>query len=333
MQTTTSPAYQKPDTAGPAGPKLGLITGIATLGGLLFGYDTGVISGALPFMTLPGSEGGLGLNPAQEGLVAASLVFGAVFGALFGGRLSDRQGRKRNIMLLAVIFFVGAIGCGLAPNTAMIIMARFVLGLAVGGASATVPVFLAELAPASRRGQIVTVNELMIVTVECHPIGSRYRPLAFIRLAHRPKQPGPTHRRTRHPRRQAPRTQIHHPEAPGQREPLHADILAAMSLGTWRFILPGRHDAGKQLLWDEALSNGFPHLRRSPRELERAVEGVYQLRNRIAHLEPIINSNVRAQLVNMRTVIGAIDPQLLSWFTSTERISASLNTRPFPASS
>ncbi|MDQ0618527.1 sugar porter family MFS transporter [Arthrobacter globiformis] len=164
MQTKTSPAYQKPDTAGPAGPKLGLITGIATLGGLLFGYDTGVISGALPFMTLPGSEGGLGLNPAQEGLVAASLVFGAVFGALFGGRLSDRQGRKRNIMLLAVIFFVGAIGCALAPNTAMIIIARFVLGLAVGGASATVPVFLAELAPASRRGQIVTVNELMIVT-------------------------------------------------------------------------------------------------------------------------------------------------------------------------
>ncbi|MFE5838006.1 sugar porter family MFS transporter [Arthrobacter sp. NPDC056493] len=164
MQTTTSPALRKTGSAAPSGPKLGLITAIATLGGLLFGYDTGVISGALPFMALPGNEGGLDLTPAEEGLVAAALVFGATFGALFGGRLSDRQGRKRNIMLLAVIFFIGAIGCAMAPNTAMIILARFVLGLAVGGASATVPVFLAELAPASRRGQIVTVNELMIVT-------------------------------------------------------------------------------------------------------------------------------------------------------------------------
>jgi hypothetical protein len=118
----------------------------------------------------------------------------------------------------------------------------------------------------------------------------------------------------------------------GQREPLHEDILAAMSLGTWRFILPGRHDAGKQRLWDEAVHKAFPHLRRTPRELERAVEGVYQLRNRVAHLEPIINSNVRAQLTNMRTVIGAIDPQLLSWFTSTERISSTLTLRPSPAS-
>jgi major inositol transporter-like SP family MFS transporter len=164
MQTQTSPVVGKPRITESTGPKLGLITAIATLGGLLFGYDTGVISGALPFMTLPGSAGGLELTAAQEGVVTASLVFGAAFGALFGGRLSDRQGRKRNIMLLAVIFFIGAIGCAIAPNTAIIIVARFILGLAVGGASATVPVFLAELAPASRRGQIVTVNELMIVT-------------------------------------------------------------------------------------------------------------------------------------------------------------------------
>ena len=129
-------------------------------------------------------------------------------------------------------------------------------------------------------------------------------------------------------RRRALKSTTRRPQ--GQRDPMHADILAAMSLGTWRFILPGRHDAGKQRLWDEALHKAFPHLRRTPRELERAVEGVYHLRNRVAHLEPIINSNVRAQLVNMRTVIGAIDPQLLSWFTSTERISPSLTTRPSP---
>jgi major inositol transporter-like SP family MFS transporter len=107
VQTKTSSVLDTPDTSGSKGPKLGLITAIATLGGLLFGYDTGVISGALPFMTLPGSEGGLELTAAQEGLVAASLVFGA----LFGGRLSDCQGRKRNIKLLAVIFFIGALGC------------------------------------------------------------------------------------------------------------------------------------------------------------------------------------------------------------------------------
>lgn len=104
--------------------------------------------------------------------MAASLVFGA----LFGGRISDWQGRKRNIMLLAVIFFIGALGWALAPNTAMIIIARFILGLAGGGASATVPVFLAELAPASRRGQIVTVNELMIVTGQL----IAYSPNAFL---------------------------------------------------------------------------------------------------------------------------------------------------------
>jgi hypothetical protein len=130
-------------------------------------------------------------------------------------------------------------------------------------------------------------------------------------------------------RRRALKSTTRRPQ--GQRDPMHADILAAMSLGTWRFILPGRHDAGKQRLWDEALHKAFPHLRRTPRELERAVEGVYHLRNRVAHLEPIINSNVRAQLVNMRTVIGAIDPQLLSWFTSTERISPTLSGRPSPA--
>lgn len=101
-----------------------------------------------------------------------------------------------------------------------------------------------------------------------------------------------------------------------------------MSLGTWRFILPGRSDAGKQRLWDEALHEAFPHLTRSPHQLERAVEGVYRLRNRVAHLEPLINSNVQAQLVNMRTVIGAIDPLLLSWFASTERIGSTLADRP-----
>ncbi|MFI9780787.1 sugar porter family MFS transporter [Streptomyces sp. NPDC051956] len=143
--------------------RLRAMTVIATLGGLLFGYDTGVISGALPFMTRPVTEGGLGLNPVTEGIVASSLVLGAAFGAVFGGRLSDRYGRKRAILGLALLFFTGALGTGLAPDTPTMVTFRFLLGLAVGGASATVPVFIAELAPAEMRGRLVTQNELMIV--------------------------------------------------------------------------------------------------------------------------------------------------------------------------
>ncbi|WDV56443.1 sugar porter family MFS transporter [Streptomyces coeruleorubidus] len=139
--------------------RLRLITIIATFGGLLFGYDTGVINGALPYMT-----DDLGLTPVTEGMVTSSLLLGAALGAVTGGRLSDARGRRRNILLLAVLFFVGALGCTLAPTTEVMIVARFVLGLAVGGASVTVPVYLAEVSPAERRGALVTRNELMIVS-------------------------------------------------------------------------------------------------------------------------------------------------------------------------
>ncbi|HEY8718138.1 sugar porter family MFS transporter [Pengzhenrongella sp.] len=137
---------------------------VATLGGLLFGYDTGVIAGALPFMTDTVAKGGLGLTPVTEGLVTSSLLFGAAFGALYGGRLSDRFGRRHNILMLAGIFFLGAVGTALAPNVGVMILARIVLGIAVGAASATVPVYLAEIAPRELRGRLVAVDQLMIVT-------------------------------------------------------------------------------------------------------------------------------------------------------------------------
>ncbi|MFF8018105.1 sugar porter family MFS transporter [Streptomyces sp. NPDC007929] len=139
--------------------RLRIITVIATFGGLLFGYDTGVINGALPYMTED-----LGLTPVTEGMVTSSLLLGAALGAVTGGRLSDARGRRRAILLLAVLFFIGALGCTLAPTTAVMIVARFVLGLAVGGASVTVPLYLAEVSPAERRGALVTRNELMIVS-------------------------------------------------------------------------------------------------------------------------------------------------------------------------
>ncbi|QNF28780.1 sugar porter family MFS transporter [Metabacillus sp. KUDC1714] len=137
---------------------LGTIILVSTLGGLLFGYDTGVINGALPFM----SED-LGLNSFTEGLVASSLLFGAALGAVFGGRLSDFNGRRKNILYLAVLFFIGTIGCTLAPNVTTMVIFRFLLGLAVGGSSVTVPTYLAEMSPVERRGRVVTQNELMIV--------------------------------------------------------------------------------------------------------------------------------------------------------------------------
>jgi len=154
-----APAPPIDDAPSAVNRRLRVITIIATFGGLLFGYDTGVINGALPYMT-----DDLGLTPVTEGMVTSSLLLGAALGAVTGGRLSDARGRRRNILLLAVVFFLATLGCTLAPNTEIMIVARFALGLAVGGASVTVPVYLAEVSPAERRGALVTRNELMIVS-------------------------------------------------------------------------------------------------------------------------------------------------------------------------
>ena len=136
------------------------LTVISTLGGLLFGYDTGVISGALLYM-----KDDLGLTTTQEALVVSALLFpGAALGALLGGKLADALGRKGSLLVCAGLFLVGALGCAVAPNFEVMLVARIVLGLGVGAAAATCPLFLAEMAPAHRRGRMVTINELMIVT-------------------------------------------------------------------------------------------------------------------------------------------------------------------------
>lgn len=134
---------------------------ISTFGGLLFGYDTGVVNGALPYMAAPDQ---LNLTPLHEGMVVSILLLGCCVGSLCGGKLSDIQGRRKNIIVLSIIFFFAALGCSLAPSFEVMLCTRFALGLAVGGASVTVPAYLAEVAPSNKRGRMVTQNELMIVT-------------------------------------------------------------------------------------------------------------------------------------------------------------------------
>ncbi|HEV7623749.1 MAG TPA: sugar porter family MFS transporter [Amnibacterium sp.] len=139
----------------------GLLTVIATLGGLLFGYDTGVISGALLYL----HQSSLHLTAAEQGTVVSVLLFpGAAFGALGGGPVADRLGRRAALFVCAVLFLVGAAGSALAPTFAFMVVARLLLGLGVGAASVICPVYLAEMAPAGRRGRMVTINELMIVS-------------------------------------------------------------------------------------------------------------------------------------------------------------------------
>jgi major inositol transporter-like SP family MFS transporter len=148
-----------PLTPGPHRRRLGVISIVACFGGLLFGYDTGVINGALRPMSAE-----LGLDALTEGVVTSSLVFAAAFGALAGGRASDRFGRRTTIIALAVLFLLGTVAIVAAPGFAVLVAGRILLGLAVGGASTVVPVYLAELAPYEIRGSISGRNELAIVS-------------------------------------------------------------------------------------------------------------------------------------------------------------------------
>ena len=136
------------------------LTVISTLGGLLFGYDTGVISGALLYM-----QDSLNMSPVEEAMVVSALLFpGAALGALSGGRLADTLGRRGTLLVCALLFLVGALGCAVAPTVGFMVVARVILGLGVGAAAVTCPLYLAEMAPAHLRGRMVTINELMIVT-------------------------------------------------------------------------------------------------------------------------------------------------------------------------
>lgn len=156
--TGDAAAALPPLTKGPHSKRLGRVALIATFGGLLFGYDTAVINGALSPMVRE-----LGLTTLTEGVVTSSLLFGAALGAITGGRLSDAWGRRKSIILMSVLFFIGAMVCVVAPTFGVMVVGRVILGLAVGAASTVVPVFLAELAPFEIRGSLAGRNEFMIV--------------------------------------------------------------------------------------------------------------------------------------------------------------------------
>ena len=134
-----------------------LISVIAATGGLLFGFDTGVISGALPFLKQHWQ-----LSDADLERVTTSVLIGAVLGAVTSSKLSDVLGRKRMIIVNAVIFGVGALGCAFASSVTMLIVMRIIIGIAIGITSYVVPMYIAEIAPARRRGALVTLNQLMI---------------------------------------------------------------------------------------------------------------------------------------------------------------------------
>lgn len=155
---SASEAELPPLTEGPYRKRIGLISIVACFGGLLFGYDTGVANGAEGPMAHE-----LGLNDLQTGIVISSLVFAAAVGAFLGGQISDRIGRKKMILILAVMFFAGVVFVVAAPGFEMLVAGRIIIGLAVGGASTVVPVYLAELAPFEIRGSITGRNELAIV--------------------------------------------------------------------------------------------------------------------------------------------------------------------------
>lgn len=138
---------------------MGFIYFFGSLGGLLFGYDTGVISGAILFI-----QDQLGLGEWGQGAVVSSVLVGAVLGSILIGPLSDRIGRRRLLLAASVVFFVGALGSGLAVGLVTLLASRVVLGVGVGIASSLVPTYLSEIAPAHRRGGLAGLFQLMVMT-------------------------------------------------------------------------------------------------------------------------------------------------------------------------
>jgi SP family arabinose:H+ symporter-like MFS transporter len=134
-------------------------TGVAAIGGFLFGYDTAVINGANSYL-----KAHLNLTPAQEGLAGASAILGCIPGAMFAGFLSDRFGRKKLLFLCALLYAVSALLSAIPRTFDQFLVARVIGGLGIGASSMICPVYIAEIAPERWRGRLGTLFQLGIVT-------------------------------------------------------------------------------------------------------------------------------------------------------------------------
>ncbi|WP_216599904.1 sugar porter family MFS transporter [Sphingomonas sp. AP4-R1] len=130
---------------------------VAAVCGGLYGYDTGIISGALLSMT---DE--FGLSHHMQEIVASAILAGAVIGALATSWLSERIGRKITVLVVAAVFAIGAVACSLAPTVPLLVAGRLLLGIAVGASTQVVPMYISELAPPDRRGNLVTMFNVAI---------------------------------------------------------------------------------------------------------------------------------------------------------------------------
>ncbi|RYF89024.1 MAG: MFS transporter, partial [Chitinophagaceae bacterium] len=134
-----------------------IITLVASLGGFLFGFDMAVISGVLPFLQKQFS-----LSAFQEGWFVSSALVGCIVGVAFSGEISDRLGRKKPLVISAVLFLLSAIGCATMPSLSLIIVSRFIGGVGIGLASNVVPLYISEIAPAKSRGRLVTYYQFAV---------------------------------------------------------------------------------------------------------------------------------------------------------------------------
>ena len=130
---------------------------IASFGGLLSGYDTGVISGALLYVNQS-----FEINSYMLGLLVSSVSIGAVFGAFVNGFFVDKIGRRKTLLLTAFLFFIASVFCFLSQNITQLIISRMIIGLAVGIVSFCGPLYLSEISPKEKRGQIVSLHQLAI---------------------------------------------------------------------------------------------------------------------------------------------------------------------------
>jgi len=135
-----------------------LVSAVAALGGLLFGFDTAIISGAIPYISTYFS-----LNEYMLGWAVSSILIGCAAGAMASGKLADRYGRKFMLIICAILFAVSGIGAGLANELWLFILFRFIGGLGVGAAAMVSPMYIAEIAPAKWRGRLVAFYQLAIV--------------------------------------------------------------------------------------------------------------------------------------------------------------------------